>query len=161
MEVAPAESATESTLAVVDEGMQVEAKNAAPAVSEQTEEKVEETGSLEPVEEPKMEVAQTSESTEVKPGVTGEVNEQVPMEVDEQKQNVEKAQPVSKTAESKKSKKGGKKGATVKKDSVPSEKTDMSAGGGSNKVPVTENIDSKVETGEVPLASQPQVEETS
>ncbi|PNF16675.1 hypothetical protein B7P43_G05417 [Cryptotermes secundus] len=164
MEVAPTESATEGTVAEADKGAQEETRNAAPAITEQTQEKVEETGSLEPiVEVQKMEVAQSSESMEVKPVVTGEVNEQVPMEVDEHKQTVEKPQHVSKTAESKKPKKGGKKGATVKKNSAPapSEKTDLTAGGDSDKVPVTENTDSKVESGEVPLASQPQVEKTS
>jgi hypothetical protein len=178
MEVSPPENATEGTVAEADKGAGAEAKNAAPAVSEQAKEKVEETGSLGPVveeqkmevaqnsdstevktvEEQKMEAAQSSESTEVKTGVTGEVNEQVPMEVDENKQNVEKPQPVSKSVEPKKNRRCGKNIRHVRNDSSPSKKTDLSAGGDSDKVPVREDTDSKVESGEVPLASQPQVE---
>jgi len=163
MEEALTENAARNTLAEGNEVSQVEAGNAAPAVSGQTQEKVE-PGSVKPLEEQKMEVAQISESTEVKSDITSEVNEQIPMEVDEQKQNLEKSQPVPKAAESKKSKKGGKKGAgnaAVKKDSVSAGKTDLSAGGDSNKVPVTENTDSNMAASEVPLAPQPQVEKSS
>jgi hypothetical protein len=164
MEVPPVESASEISVAKADEGTNAEAKNAAQAASEQTHQKVDEAGSVEPVvEEQKMEVAQIGTSTEVKPGVTGEVNKHVPMEVDEQhKRNVEKPQPVSKPIESKKYKVCGKNIAHVKNNSAPSEKTNMPAGGVLDKVPVTEDTGSKVDTtGEVQLASQPQLEKTS
>jgi hypothetical protein len=165
MEVLPVESASESSAAKADEGTDTEAKNADPAASEQrTQQKVDEAGSVEPVaEEQKMEVAQSGTYTEVTPRITGEVNEQIPMEVDEQhKQNVENPQPVSKTVESRKNKGCGKKGWHVRKDLALSKKTDASAGGVSDKVPVTEDTGSEVDaTGEVQLPSQPQVEKTS
>jgi hypothetical protein len=145
MDAVPAEgamgSASESSVVKADEGTNTEAGVAA---SEQTQQE--------------MEVAQIGTSTEVTPGVTGEVNEQVPMEVDEQhKRNVGKPQPV----ESKKYKGCGKNIAHVKNKSAPSEKTNVPAV--SDKVPVTEDAaGSKADTtGEVQLASQPQVEETS
>jgi hypothetical protein len=166
MEVLPTESATED-----ERVSQAEAGNAAPPVTEQTQEKVEAAGCPKPLEEQKMEVAQTGESTGVKSDVTGEVNEQVPvpMQVDEQKQNLEKLQPVAKVVESKKLKKGGKKGAgnaAVRKGSASVEKSDQPTGGDSSDVPepnaVTENTDSKeAATAEVPVAPQPQVENSS
>jgi hypothetical protein len=157
MEVLPTESATESSVAKADEGTEAEAKNAAPAVSEHTREKVEEVGAVEPaVEEQKMEVAQTGNSAEVKPGT-----EQIPMEVDEHKQNVEKPPPVSKTVQPKRVKICGKNIKYLNKGYTPLGKTEVSASGGSDKVPTAENTDSKVDVGEAPLASQPQVEKTS
>jgi hypothetical protein len=171
MEVLPNESATESTMAEDERVSQAEASNAAPPVTEQTQEKVEEAGCPKPLEEQKMEVAQIGESRGVKSDVTGEVNEQVPvpMHVDEQKQNLEKPQPVAKVVESKKLKKGGKKGAgnaAVRKGSASVEKSDQPTGGDSSDVPepnaVTENTDSKeAATAEVPVAPQPQVENSS
>jgi hypothetical protein len=168
MEVVPTESDTENKMVDDDKVSQAEAGNAAPAVTEQTQGRLEETECFKPLEEQKIDVAQISESTGVTSDVTGEVNEQVPMEVDEQKQNLEKPQPVAKAAESKKLKKGGKKGAgnaAVRKASASVEKSDQLAGGDANKVPepnpVTETTDSKVATAEVPLAPQPQVENFS
>jgi hypothetical protein len=164
-----AESAAENTMGEDDKVSHAEAGNAAPAVPEQTQGKSEQTECPKPLEEQKMEVAQIGESTGVKSDIIGEVNEQVPMEVDEQKQNPEKSQPVAKAAESKKLKKGGKKVAgsvAMRKDSASVEKSDQLAGENANKVPwpnpVTENTDSRAATtAEAPLAPQPQVENSS
>jgi hypothetical protein len=168
MEITPAETFPENTVAEVEKVSQAEADNAGPFVSGQIQEgKVEEIGSLKPPEEQKMEVVQISESTEGKPDVTcGETNEQVSMEVDNQKENLGKSQPVAKAVESKKLKKGGKKSNTaVKKDSARAGKTNQSAGGDSSDVPeanpVTENADLKLETAEVTLPPQPECQKST